>query len=69
MRYERDLSQEKLAELSNSSANYISDVELGKRNVSIDFLHNLSKALDVPTYQMLKETKKVEHRIRVDSKK
>ena len=69
MRYEREWSQEELAELSNSSRNYISDIELGKRNVSIDFLYNISKIFGVPCYKMLKESPKVVNKGRVDSKK
>ncbi len=69
MRYERDWSQEKLAELAHSSAVYISNIEQGKRNVSIDFIDNIAKIFGVPSYKMLIESPKVVNRGRVDSKK
>jgi len=69
MRYERDLSQEELAELSHSSRKYISDVELGKRKVSIDFLDNISKAFGVPCYTLLVDRPNFKPKPRVDSKK
>ena len=69
LRYERDLSQEKLAELANSSAVYISNIEQGKRNVSIDFLDKISKVFGLPTYKLLMDNSKIVNRGRVDSKK
>ena len=69
MRYERDLSQEKLAELSHSSPVYISNIEQGKRNVSIDFVDNIAKIFGVQCHEMLMDNPKVIRRPRVDSKK
>ena len=69
MRYEKKWSQEKLAELSNSSSNYICNVETGKRNPSLEFIDNVAKAFGVPISEMLKENKKVKPRVRVDGKK
>ena len=69
LRYERDLPQEKLAELANSSAVYISNIEQGKRNVSIDFLDKISKVFGLPTYKLLMDNSKIVNRGRVDSKK
>ncbi len=68
IRYEKDLSQEKLAQLSGSSSNYISNIEAGKRNPSLDFIDNLAKALGVESDELLKKNKKVKPRLRVDSK-
>jgi len=43
----KNLSQEKLAELADSDRTYISDVELGKRNISIINICKLASALDI----------------------
>lgn len=48
LRLEKDLSQEKLAELSELHRTYISSIELGKRNVSLKNIEAISKALGVP---------------------
>lgn len=69
MRYEREWSQEKLADLSHSSRKYISDVELGKRKVSIDFVDNIANIFGVSCHEMLKDNPNFEYRTRVDSKK
>lgn len=69
MRYERNWSQEKLAELAHSSSVYISNIEQGKRNVSIDFIDNIAKIFGVTCDKMLIDSPKVINRGRVDSKK
>lgn len=69
MRYEKDWSQEKLAELAHSSPVYISNIEQGKRNASIDFVNNIAQIFGVPCYRMLVDSPKVVNRGRVDSKK
>lgn len=69
MRYEKDWSQEKLAEMAHSSPVYISNIEQGKRNVSIDFVNNIANIFGVPCYRMLVESPKVINKGRVDSKK
>lgn len=69
MRYEREWSQETLAELSHSSPKYISDIELGKRKVSIDFIDNIAKVFGVSCYEMLVDAPKFIRKVRVDSKK
>ncbi len=45
IRIEKNLKQKDLASHSNYSKDYISKVENGQRNPSIDFLHSLSKYL------------------------
>lgn len=67
-RYEKGWSQEKLADRSNSSATYISDIEKGKRKPSIDFVDSIAKAFDISSWEMLKENKKISPKSRVDSK-
>jgi len=47
IRNEKKISQEELAFSCGLHRTYISDVERGIRNVSIDNIHKISKALDV----------------------
>lgn len=46
-RLANNISQEKLAELSDLHRTYISSVELGKRNISIENIHRISLALKI----------------------
>jgi transcriptional regulator with XRE-family HTH domain len=48
IRKSQDVSQEKLAELAELDRTYISDIENGKRNVSIETVFKIAKALDKP---------------------
>ena len=53
-RYKNNLTQEKLAERCDLSPRYISDIENGNGNISIDTLTKLSEILNVKTYDLLK---------------
>ncbi len=53
LRKERNLTQEALAEASDLSGNYISDLELGLKVPSLTILVRLSQALDVATTDLL----------------
>lgn len=46
LREEKGLSIEQLANISNVDRNYISDIEKGKRNVSIEIIEKIITALD-----------------------
>lgn len=47
LRSDKNISQEKLAFLSKLHRTYISDIERGKRNVSLMNIEKLAKALKV----------------------
>lgn len=47
IRLEKNISQELLADLSGLHRTYMSDVELGKRNVSLENIDRIAKALAV----------------------
>lgn len=53
-RVEREFSQEKLAELAGLHRTYISAVERGKRNISIDSIEKISNALEVDAMDLFK---------------
>lgn len=46
LRQQKGVSQEELADLCGLHRTYISDVELGKRNVSLENIERLAQALD-----------------------
>ena len=52
LREEKDFSIEYLANISNVDRNYISDIEKGKRNVSIEIIEKIINAfnLDFTTF-------------------
>jgi len=47
LRKEKKISQETLAELSGLNRPYISAIEQGKRNVSIEVIEKLAQALNI----------------------
>lgn len=53
-RFNRGLSQEKLAELSNTTPKYISDLERGKFCPSLSKLQDIANALCIEPYELLK---------------
>lgn len=57
LREARGMTQEDLALESGISRTYLSDVELGKRNIGIDNLERLAQALRVKVADLLIEEK------------
>lgn len=55
LRVTRGLSQEELAERSSLHRTYVSSVERGQRNVGLDNVHALARALGVPPSTLFEE--------------
>lgn len=53
LRSKRNLSQEKLAELTGLHRTYVGSVERGERNISIDNMERFSLALGVSVSELL----------------
>lgn len=70
-RYDRGLSQERLAELSNTTPKYISDLERGKFCPSFTKLQDIAHALNIEPFELIKPdhiNEKVEAK-RIDEKR
>ncbi|MBP3722259.1 MAG: helix-turn-helix transcriptional regulator [Selenomonadaceae bacterium] len=50
-----EISQEKFAELCDLHRTYISDIERGERNVSINNIQKIAAALNIDAYKLLME--------------
>lgn len=53
IRVEKKLTQEKLTELSGIDRVYISEIECGKKNISLEKIYALSIALDISLGELL----------------
>ena len=53
----KGLSQEALADLAGLHRTYVGSVERSERNVSIDNMERLAKALEVDISELLRESK------------
>lgn len=60
LRRERHISQERLADMCSLHRTYISDVELGKRNVSLENIAKMASALGVSITELFSEVEKLE---------
>ncbi|MBE7686989.1 helix-turn-helix transcriptional regulator [Tenacibaculum finnmarkense] len=56
-RIKKNLSQERLALLADIDRTYISDIENGRRKVSLEIGYKLSKALSISLSNLLKDLK------------
>ena len=54
IRKEHNLTQEKLAELTGMDRSYISDIERGVKNISIEKLYQIAKALKIELSELVK---------------
>ena len=54
-RKEKNISQEKLAELSGLHRTYISDIECFKRSISLDNIQKIADALGIKPYRLFME--------------
>ena len=52
-RLDKEISQEELAHIADSNRTYISDVERGTRNPSIEVVERIAKALNVTMGELL----------------
>lgn len=58
LRLSKDISQEKFADMCNLHRTYISDVELGKRNVSLENIGKMATALEMHVSELFQEVEK-----------
>ena len=54
-RTKKNISQEKLAELTGLHRTYISAIERERRNISIENIEKISTALNIDAYLLFKE--------------
>jgi transcriptional regulator with XRE-family HTH domain len=55
LRTERQLSQEKFAELAQLDRTYVADIEAGKRNISVTVIEKLANALQVSISELFQD--------------
>ena len=60
LRKERNLSQERFAGEAGVSTRYMSDVENGIRNVSLDIIEKIAKQLGLSISELFAEVEKTE---------
>lgn len=58
IRQDRRISQEQLADMCGLHRTYISDVELGKRNVSLENIEKMALAFDMTMAELFTEVEK-----------
>ena len=54
-RMQKGISQEDFADMCGLHRTYISDIELGKRNVSLENIDRISSALNISLSELFKE--------------
>jgi transcriptional regulator with XRE-family HTH domain len=60
LRQKMGISQESFADICDLHRTYISDVELGKRNISIENIQKVADALNMTMEELFKEVEKNE---------
>ena len=58
LRNQKNVSQEKLALNANIDRRYMSDIENGRRNISVEMLSKIAKALGTAGSEILKVAEK-----------
>lgn len=58
LRQEKGLSQESLANQSDIDRTYISDIEKGERNISLNIIERLSRTLQISLSELFKKIEK-----------
>lgn len=58
LRNQKKVSQERLALNANVDRRYMSDIENGRRNISVEMLSKIAKALDTTGSEILKVAEK-----------
>lgn len=54
-RKEKNISQERLAEISGLHRTYISDIECFRRSISLENIQKIADALSIQTYKLFVE--------------
>ena len=54
LRNDKQISQEEFADMCGMHRSYMSDVELGKRNISLENIEKIANALDMTISQLFK---------------
>ena len=55
LRKERGISQEKFANLAEIDRHYMSDIENGRRNISLDIIEKIAKSLQLSISELFRE--------------
>lgn len=58
IRLSKDISQEKFADKCELHRTYISDIELGKRNVSLENIGKMAEALELRISELFQEVER-----------
>jgi transcriptional regulator with XRE-family HTH domain len=59
LRLERNLSQEAFADLARIHRTYVSKVERGDVNISVDLIEKIAKTLEVPVSKLFKDAERL----------
>lgn len=63
LRTNQGISQEAFADICDLHRTYISDIELGKRNVSLENIDRIAKALNISITELFREVELVDESI------
>ena len=55
LRKERGISQESFANQAAIDRHYMSDIENGRRNISLDIIEKISRTLNLKVYELFRE--------------